>query len=162
MGGEEVQRGQPRPCTSSCISLARSFIFPCSCFLLCRNICLSGLFERIKQQPGTFLIHLVHGSFPHFILAGQSSKAPTPLHPSEVFSSSRSLTYRCLFSSVHGAFSGPRGVLDRQGILSKTWEGLLSVVTGQGHRCTGCVPCFQMHHQQCEEISLGHKENHSR
>lgn len=71
-----------------------------------------------------FLIHLAHGSFPHLTLAGQSSKAPTPLHLSEVVSSPRSLTYRCLFSSVHPAFSGPRGVLDMQGILSKTCEGL--------------------------------------
>jgi len=49
-----------------------------------------------------------------------------------------------------------------QGILSKTCEGLPNVVTDQGRRCTGCVPCFPMHHKQCEEIGLGHKESHSR
>lgn len=44
-----------------------------------------------------------------------------------------------------------------QGILSKTCEGLPNVVTDQGRRCTGCVPCFPMHHKQCEEIGLGHR-----
>ena len=103
-----------------------------------------------------YILHMAH-----FLTSPSQVRAQKP-QPLSIFLKllvrlAASLTDACfLLFTRHSR--GPGEFLTCRGSSVRLVKGC-RVITGQGRHCTGCVPCFQMHHEQCEEIGLGHKES---